>query len=75
MLFCGTLVVPLGGEPEESEYSPAGSIVIDGDVDAEVGGVWVGDGDLQDEFADAVELTQECFTIKKPRVRKLLWFA
>jgi hypothetical protein len=41
---------------------------VDGDLDAEVCGVGVGDGNLQDVFTASIELTQECFAVEKPGV-------
>ena len=44
----------------------------DGELDSEVRGVRVCDGNLQDHFTASVELAQECFAIEKPGIWEVL---
>ena len=43
------------------------------ELDPEVRGVRVCDGNLQNQFTAAVELAQECFAVEQPRVGQVLW--
>jgi hypothetical protein len=46
---------------------------VDGSVDAEVRGLWVGHGDVHDDLAATVGLCEQCFTVEEPGIGKFLW--
>jgi hypothetical protein len=43
-----------------------------GELDSEVGGVGIGDWDLQYGFPASLELAQECFAVEQPWIWQLL---
>ena len=64
--YCALLLAVEGQQIAEvfSEVPDGG----DGDLDSEVSRVGICDWDLEDGFAAAVELAQECLAVEQPRV-------
>ena len=58
---------------EVSEVFGEGVDCVYGQLDAEVCGVGICDGDLQHGFSAAVELAQEGFAVEQPGIGKFWW--